>query len=228
MSRAISINVREGYRRWAATWDSDPSAVVALETRWLLPLLPNVRDKRFLDMSCGTGRWLAWARANGALVLGTDFSAAMLSRAAAKAGLSGRLCLADSCALPVTSGWADLVLCALTLGHVAQPEVVIAEAARAAASGACVAITDLHPDSCRTGWRRTFTTGGQLYSIENHPYEIPELLHAAAHRGLRLRVILEPHFEEPERHFFNQAGKPELFEAVCHLPALLIAVWEKQ
>ena len=227
MTAPLPVNPREGYRLWSATWDRDPSAVVALETRVLPPLLGDVRGKRFLDVCCGTGRWLAWARERGAVAAGIDLSPEMLASAAARPGLPGRLGVADSRCLPVADGCADVVLCALALGHIRPIEDAVRELARAARPGAAVVLTDLHPAACRSGWQRTFRSGGRLYAIENHPYDPAALIAAALREGLYLRAFHEPCFAEPERHFFNDAGKPWLFDEVSGTPALLVCRWEK-
>src|SRR4051812_5859531 len=170
-SEPVMLDPRRGYRLWSATWDRDPSAVVALETRHLLPLIGNVRGKRFLDIGCGTGRWLAWARQQGATALGVDLSQEMLARAAEKPGLAGRLATADACRLPVRDGSADIVLCALALGHVPDFVTAAAELARVAAPGGAVVLTDLHPEAHRHGWKRTFRSGGCVFAIENHYFD---------------------------------------------------------
>ena len=49
----------------------------------------------------------------------------MLAEAASKPGLRGRVALADSRALPVGNGCADIVLCALSLGHMPPAETTV-------------------------------------------------------------------------------------------------------
>jgi malonyl-CoA O-methyltransferase len=187
-----------------------------------------VRGRRFLDVCCGTGRWLTWARERGAAACGVDFSPEMLAQAAGRPGLRGRLAAADCRMLPVADCSADVVLCALALGHLGAFEDAIAQLARVAAAGASVILTDLHPEAYRKGWRRTFRSGGQLYAIENHYHRPDAVLAAARRHGLRLVAKVEPCFGEPERHFFVEAGKPALFDEVRETPALLICRWEKE
>src|SRR5215467_13035550 len=107
----------EAYRLWAASWESDPSAIVALESRYLAPWLIDLRGRRVLDISCGTGRWLEHAARQGAEIVGLDFCDEMLARAASKQGLASRLAVADAARLPVRDDCADIVLCTLSLGH---------------------------------------------------------------------------------------------------------------
>jgi hypothetical protein len=39
--------------------------------------------------------------------------------------------------------------------------------------------------------------------------------------------MLEPCFDEPERPYFERAGRPDLFEQARGLPAVLIARWTR-
>lgn len=223
----MKISPLEGYRSWAETWDTDLSPIVALESRHLAPRLENLAGKFFVDVACGTGRWLVEAQARGARVLGTDFCAEMLARASTKQGLAGRLVLADSRYLPFRSACADVVLFALALGHVKPLEAAIAELDRLLRPGGSLIITDFHPDAAARGWKRTFRHGSQVYEIENHSYTKEQLIRASQAAGLELVELLEPHFDEPERSIFRRAGKEQLFEQVREIPAVLIGRWKR-
>src|SRR5260221_2682318 len=106
------------YRLWSETWESDPSAIVALESRWAGPWLASLEGKTVLDISCGAGRWLAHAQAQGATVFGTDLCREMLQQASKKPGVAGRLAQADSTRLPLPTATADVAISALSLGHI--------------------------------------------------------------------------------------------------------------
>jgi len=217
----------DAYQRWASAWDSDPSAIVALESRTLAPWLANLRGRRIVDISCGTGRWLEFAAGAGAEIIGLDFCAQMLERAQQKPGLRARLAIADAAHLPISAACADVVLCTLSLGHMPDATPVIAEMARVTRPGGRVMISDFHPEASRRGWKRTFRSGGQVYEIRNHYHSPPALLHAASRAALTLEETAEPPFGEPERPIFINAGKPGLFEEVAGIPAVWIARWRK-
>jgi malonyl-CoA O-methyltransferase len=217
----------ESYRRWSQTWESDPSAIVALETRWLSPWLTSLDGQVFLDLSCGVGRWLSHARAQSAIAFGTDLCQEMLTAARKKPSLSGRLALADTSRLPFRNACADVALCALSLGHITPVESAITELARIVHPGGDLIITDFHPAALGHGWKRTFRSNGELYEVETHPYTTDHLLEYAEQNGLVLQELLEPCFDEPEREIFRAAGKPDLFEQVRSIPAVLLARWKR-
>lgn len=215
---AIRVSAREGYGLWADSWDSTPSPIVALEHRALLPWIARTRARRAIDVGCGTGRWTERLNA-----IGLDASPEMLGWAAGKMGLRGRLAVADATSLPIASGAADLVLCALTLGHVRDQASAMREFARILAPGGTLLLTDFHPDAAALGWRRTFRREGSVYEVENYPYTVERL----RCDGLALGERTDASIGEPERGLFDAAGRPELFADACRIPAVLLTRWER-
>ena len=226
-SEPVLLSPEAGYRLWAPSWDHDPSPIVALEERTIAPRLGDLRGKRFVEASCGTGRWLARAVEGGARAAGFDLSPAMLAEAAAKPGLLGRVALADSRTLPMEDGCADIVMCALSLGHMPPAEVTVAALARALAPGGRLIVSDFHPEASRAGWKRTFREGDAVYEVENHPYSIEAVCAAVAQMGFELLELSEPSFGEEERGVFLRAGREDLFERARGRPAIFSAVFER-
>jgi malonyl-CoA O-methyltransferase len=189
-----------------------------LEHRALLPWIERTRARRAIDVGCGTGRWTERLRA-----IGLDASPEMLACAAGKAGLGGRLAVADATALPVADGAADLVLCALTLGHVRDQSAAMREFARILAPAGTLLLTDFHPAAAELGWRRTFRREGSVYEVENYAYTVERL----RCDGLVLEERVDATIGEPERELFEAAGRPELFAEACRIPAVLLTRWKR-
>src|SRR4051794_25865318 len=103
----------EAHRLWAATYDTAPNPLLALEARLLRPMLPPVRDRSVIDVASGTGRWARHLAAEGANVVAVDLCPEMLDHAPRPA------VLADAVKLPVRSGVADLVICAFGFSYMA-------------------------------------------------------------------------------------------------------------
>jgi malonyl-CoA O-methyltransferase len=223
----VKLSPLESYRLWSQTWESDRSAIVALESRWLSPWLTELAGQIFLDLSCGIGRWLLHAQARGATVFGTDLCPEMLIEAGKKTSLTGRLALADTRSLPFPDACAGVALCALSLGHITPLEAAVAELARLVRPGGRLIVTDFHPGGLRHGWKRTFRSNGELYEVETHPYTTDHLIECVGQNGFVLQELLEPCFGEPERELFRAAGKPDLFEQVRDIPAVLLARWKR-
>ncbi len=221
------LPAREAYQYWAETFDQG-TPILALESRVLAPVLSNVSPaiagRRFLDIGCGTGRWLEWALHRGALATGTDLSIEMLRQAARKPALGGNVVQADAMLSPFRDASADVVLCALVIGHMQPVPQAMAALARLAAPGARVIITDFHPDALRRGWKRTFRSGADTIELESDPYSIDELRHP----DLELEHFREIPFGEEERHFFEAAGKAAWFDENRDQPAILIASYRRR
>jgi hypothetical protein len=120
--------------------------------------------------------------------------------------------------------WADVALCTLSLGHMVDVTAVMSEMARVVRPAGMVIASDFHPEAYRRGWKRTFRGGGCTYEIENHYYSVESL----AVEALTLEEMLEPCLGEPERPIFVEAGKPQLFDEVCGIPAVLIGRWRRR
>jgi malonyl-CoA O-methyltransferase len=208
------VSAREGYRRWAPTFDSSPNPLMSLEARHLATWLETVRGRRVIDVSCGTGRWI---EATGGV--GVDLSPEMLSVARNKA--EGRVTQADALRLPFRSGVADVVLCTLSLGYLSPVRQAMEEMRRVARSGGVVIVTDMHPEAVRRGWTQSFRCGEAAFDIENQPYGLEDL----AIGGLTLEEARHLFFGEPERAIYEQAGKADLFDQVQGIPAVWMLKW---
>ncbi len=221
------LSALEGHRLWAPTYDSCPNALLALEERSLPDILRDVAGLQILDVACGTGRWMTRLAAQGARVTGIDLCREMLLRAASKPGLTGRLALADAAVLPMASESADLVLCCLAIGYVAELGRTFAEIARAARRGGRVVVAELHPARVAAGSTRSFEANGSSYSMHHFGRSTGELLTAAQSTGLQLESRRDVCFGEPEEHFFRQAGMMEVFRGQAQVPAIWNASWKK-
>ena len=215
----MPVSPEEGYRLWAPTFDRSPNPIIAREARLLKEWLSDLDGKRIVDVSCGTGRWLAFAGANGARAVGCDPSSEMLRQARRK--VHGGVVQGDALRLPFASGIADGVLCTLSLGYLRPPQLALQEMRRVARTGGTVIVTDLHPDAVRRGWTHSFRSDGVVYEIENHRYSLDDL----AVDGLNLEDAQDLFLGTPEKEIFDQTGKAAFFEEACSTPAVWALQW---
>lgn len=218
----ILVSAVEGYALWAETWDATPSPIIALEERMLAPWIERVRPRHAIDVGCGTGRWSVRFPA-----IGFDLSPAMLGMAARKPTLAGHLAVADATRLPVRSRSADLVVCSLVLGHIRNASAALREFARVLEPGGTLLLTDFHPNAVAAGWRHRIRLGPQVYEFQKYFYTLDELRSAVAGE-LVCSDAIEATIGEPERLLFDRAGRPELFNAACAAPAVLLSRWTRQ
>lgn len=220
---ARSLPVMEAHALWAQTYDDGSNPLLALEERAMEPLLPELKDKRVLDVACGTGRWLARLRPRGAgNVVGVDLSHEMLQVASAKLALAGALVRADCLALPLRSSSTHLSICSFAVNYLAGLPAFASELARVSRPLARVLISDFHPDGHRRGWKRSFRRGGRAIEISSFVYSMGTICEVFEKAGFVLMRKVEPHIDEPERRIFSRAGKLSMFDAIKGLPAIFI------
>ncbi len=162
------LDVNSGYDEWAPSYDSMANTLVRTEEPLVLDELNGATPGRALDAACGTGRHTAHLRDAGHYVVGIDGSPSML--AVARTNLPDvELLLGQLSCLPIETSSIDVVVCALALTHLQDPDPAIAELARVAKSGARVVISDAHPAFVLVWGQALFgTASGGLAFVRNH------------------------------------------------------------
>ena len=180
-----------GYALWAATYPAHAhNPFMQAEERAMLQLLPrSLTGMRVLDVGCGSGRYLLHARERGATVFGVDQSPQMLERARSQ---DLPVTQASVTHLPVSAGWADLAVCALTLGHVSDLTRGLNELARVLKRNGTLLCSDFHPIADALGWKRTFSVAEQRYAVRYTTHHYATWHAASKAAGLRIEEVLEP------------------------------------
>lgn len=221
------LSAADGYRLWAQDYDRDPNPLLALEKRVLADKLNNLMNKVFVDIACGTARWMVYAAQLGARVFGIDLVSEMLAAASRKPGMAGRLIQADARFLPIADSCAEIVICSFALGYMKEPECLYREMGRVAVRKGLIIASDLHPEALEAGWRRTFRCGLELFEIETYRHRCERLIRAGQGANLQLREVLEPRFDAPEISIMQNAGKTGREIETLNIPAILIQFWER-
>ena len=142
-------------------------------------LLPDLRDKRILDLGCGFGWFARWAVEQGAAsVLGVDLSENMLARARAEtADPRVRYLKADLETLDLPRESFDLAYSSLALHYVQDFERLIGEVSRALVSGGNFVFSIEHPiymASMKPGWLTT-GDGRTVWPVDHYAIEGPRI-----------------------------------------------------
>jgi malonyl-CoA O-methyltransferase len=184
-------------------------------------LLPAALSGRaVLDAGCGSGRYLIHAQRRGAArVVGVDLSREMLARAAREiqeASAYLRTPIAHPCflqgsvdAIPLRDGWADLTVCGLTLGHLAEIDAPLAELRRVTRRGGALLCSDFHPIGDALGWRREFSAGGRRYAVRHTAHTRDQWGRACRALDLEIVRVLEPRLDPadlPPGAMFDRAA----------------------
>jgi ubiquinone/menaquinone biosynthesis C-methylase UbiE len=217
------VSVREGYERWAQSYDHSCNPILALEERYVSRIVPDLVEKNALDLACGTGRWLTRLLARSArIVVGLDLSAAMLRVAGKKTLIRGRLVQADSLQLPFRSFAFDFVLCSFALNHIHSLDVLAEEIGRTMKLGGELLICEMHPEAYARGWRPGFRDIESAAHIETVGHSAEDVISSFRSNGFTCLNLHELVFGEPERPIFLNSGKGEMFTDACRGPAIQI------
>jgi len=219
-----ALSVRDGYARWAETYASE-NAVSQLEDALVRQMTPPLRGLRLLDAGCGTGRRLRDCGA--ATMTGVDLSPEMIAAGRAGLGAEVRTLVGDVRALPLPDASFDAIWCRLVIGHLPECATAYAELARVAAPGAVLIVSDFHPDAHAAGHRRTFRHKGVVHELEHHVHLPEDHRAAAARAGLRLLQIGEAAVGPEVRHFYEQTGRLDAYDAQQGLNVVLALAFAK-
>jgi SAM-dependent methyltransferase len=177
------LSVREGYDLWASTYGTTESALVALDSRHCLRILEPQAGELVLDAGCGSGRHVPSLLAAGAVVVGIDFSTAMLARAQTETSGS-HLAVADlQAALPFRDETFDAVLCSLVGEHLGDIVSAMTELRRVLKPTGRMVFTVIHPDQVEAGIEANFELGGIEYGLGAERHSAQNYLDAVVDAG---------------------------------------------
>ena len=125
-------------------WFDSPWGCYALgvEVQALRKAVGELRNRRVLDVGCGTGRFSAALKAAGATVVGLDIDPGMIALASQRIG--GPLVVGDALRLPFRAGCFDTTIAVTALEFLADPPGAIRELARVTRIGGRVVVAVLN------------------------------------------------------------------------------------
>jgi ubiquinone/menaquinone biosynthesis C-methylase UbiE len=183
--------VREGYDRWAETYDGTANPVVALDRRHTLATLGPRPDEWILDAGCGTGVHLRGMRAAGSRPVGMDFSRGMLG-VAKRADPQALLVQGDlNREFPMRRRVFDALVSSLVSEHLVDLRTFFAEAFAVLRPGGRFVFSAFHPDPARDGIEANFSDGRTEYRLGAEPYTTEDYLDRMSDAGFRIDAISE-------------------------------------
>jgi len=194
------LGIIEGYNRWAATYDEEHNPLIAVEEHITVDLIGNVRNQSVLDAGCGTGRYCQLLAKKGAKVVGIDSSSKMLERAKGKITADcefelhlGRI---ENTGFPDNSF--NVVVCALTVGHIVELKPTIREISRIIRSKGRLIISDMHPYWFVSGYDyvKFLDRTGQEYRIPEYAHLFEEYWDLFRKFKFRVKDVKEPTIDD--------------------------------
>jgi ubiquinone/menaquinone biosynthesis C-methylase UbiE len=219
MSDPKVLPTREGYDRWAATYDTMGNWLLDLEEPQVDRALGDAADLDLLDVGTGTGRHAIRLAAAGARVTALDFSDAMLAKARAKSGADRvRWMTHDADAvLPFADRSFDRVLSALVLEHIPPARLVpfFRELGRVTRADGRIVVTAMHPAMFLKGISANFHNEEGEIRPRSHVATLSTYVMGAVDAGLALVALSEHSVDETlaARHERSRklVGWPALF-----------------
>lgn len=162
--------------------------------------LPVAPGARLLDLGCGTGHHLAWARARGYSGSGTDGSEAMLLEAR-RLNPEAEIRLAPVDSVPFGDGTFDAVLCVEVLRYLPDVRPCVREIARVLKPGGVALVT-----------------ASPLFNLSGYPLVNRLALRVPWGRAVRLRQFF--HTTRGLRGEFRRAGFRQVAVHGVHMGAI--------
>jgi len=194
--RKVEISVHGAYKEWASFYEKMFNPLMLTEEKNIRLMLKDVKNKKILDLGCGTGRHSIFMAKKGASVVGVDFSEAMLKIAKSRARTPKskiEFKKADiTRKLPFESGTFDIVICSLVLNHIKNLLPIFKEASRILKPDGIFIFSNTHPESVPKKTYPLFRKkGAEIYTnIFGHYFS--EYVSLAEKTGFRIEKILEP------------------------------------
>ncbi len=175
--------VRDGYDRWAASYDATQNPLVSLDRRYTLRALDPRPGEWVLDAGCGTGAHLERLSAARSRAVGLDFSDGML-RVARRAAPGAALARADlNRDFPVRRGAFDALLSALVSEHLTDLRRFFRESFVALRRGGRLIFSAFHPELARSGIEANFERDGTEYRLGAERHTVDDYLNAISEAG---------------------------------------------
>lgn len=218
-----TVAPREGYDRWAATYEDtvenamDVALLERLDLDW-------GAAARVADLGCGTGRTGAWLKGRGVGEIdGVDLSPGMLEAARGR-GVYSSLREGEVGDTGLGSGAYDLVVSCLVDEHLADLGPHYAEAVRLARPEGRFVLVGFHPHFIIASGMPTHfddAASGESLAIETHVHLLSDHVAAARAAGLTLATLHERVVDDEW-----VALKPK-WERFRHHPISFAFVWSR-
>jgi len=196
------VDTREGYDRWAASYDDEGNPLLALEEPEVDRALGDVAGLDVLDAGTGTGRHALRLAARGARVVAVDFSDQMLAKARAKRGADlVRFENHDlTRPLPYVDKSFDRVLSALVLEHVPDVAGFLRELGRVTRPEGSIVVTAMHPAMFLRGVSARFRheETGEFLRPRSYVMQLSDYVMGALDADLRIVSLAE---RSPDEEF---------------------------
>jgi ubiquinone/menaquinone biosynthesis C-methylase UbiE len=200
LSEPKVLPTRDGYDRWAATYDTMGNWLLELAEPEVDRALGDVNGLDVLDVGAGTGRHTLRIAESGARVTAVDFSEEMLAKARQKPGAEHVRWLEHDVTrpLPFCANSFDRVLSALVLEHIPVDELAsfFGELGRVARGEGVIFVTAMHPAMFLKGVSANFRDESGEVRPRSYVATLSDYVMGAVQAGLVIVSLAEHSVDE--------------------------------
>ena len=185
---------KEEYNLWSDSYDSDNNPTRDLDHLIVRQSIHRYKDKKIIEIGCGTGKNTILLSEVASQVQAIDFSEGMLEKAKIKLKDKNnvRFFSADITEKwPFTKSSNDVILCSLVLEHIENLDFIFSEANRVLVASGEFFINEFHPYYQYQGKKPNFQKNGKRFEIESYIHDISEFINSALNNNFELRRIDE-------------------------------------
>lgn len=197
MSDNFSHNVKKAYNEWAKIYDTNENPTRDLNYQTIREASLELKDKKVLEIGCGTGLNTVYLAERAEHVTGIDISEKMLEKAYQRVGKKNT----EFITADITQPWQfgketfDLIIGNLVLEHVENLAHVLHEAFRVLKSRGTFYIAELHPYKQLQQSQAKFVRPetGEEVLVDAFSHMVSEYVNSGLETGFNLYRMREYH-----------------------------------
>ncbi len=209
MTEFAGKEVASAYDEWAISYEAVENATRDLAAKVLRQQPINLRDRRILEIGCGTGLNTRYLAQHSRHVVAMDFSAGMLAQARANVSAPNVRFLQGDIQQewPVEANSIDVIVCMLVLEHLKKLDHVFQQASRGLRTGGEFFVCELHPYKQLQGLQAKFTEGasGKTVLVQAFFHDVSDYVNAGIQSGLQLIRLEE--WRDPQHAAANKDAR---------------------
>lgn len=190
-----SNKVKEAYNEWAEVYDTNENRTRDLNAKTIRQESFSFKNKRILEIGCGTGLNTQYLIQQAGQVVGLDISEKMLSKARGRIHHKNTMFVQGDITKPwnFESESFDFIVANLVLEHIEQLSHAFTEANRVLTSGGTFYIGELHPYKQLRKSQAKFVSQktGKVVLVDAFTHSVSEYINEGLQAGFTLHQIKE-------------------------------------
>lgn len=200
----MTKRTQKAYDKWAPVYDTDPNPHTLLEHDDVLKLVAAKRNKKILDVACGTGKYTYEFAKKGAQVIGIDFSKQMIEVARIKFPKLEFRHTDIIKKLPFRNRQFDKINCAQALKHIKNLKPTLYEFFRVLRKGGVFIFSVTHPEMDWEDFEMNNNTDFVLSEMSDiYHHRFADYFDAFDYAGFKIDKIVQVPISQKIKHLLK-------------------------